>query len=349
MKKILLLALFICSILLLSCGESGQKKHKSPKISPPDEFSVVFYNCENFFDTIDNSNQNDDAYVPASKTKWNSKKYNKKVRNISRVIRAINDYNFPALVGLSEIENQNVLTDLIHSESLAGAGYQIVYHENNSPRHADVALLIDPKRIKVVSSHGILVDESENAQREILYTKVVVMNTDTLHVFVNHWKSRNGEVKKTEAKRMPFATLLRKEVDSLFSKNANANILIMGDLNDEPNNKTISDVLNAGPIVNNLQVKTLYNLFYQAFDSGQGTVFHKKWFLFDQMIVSSNLLLPKENHLHFKSGSAKIFSKKWMLNNTTQGNIPYGTFDNEKYTGGFSDHLPVTIVLKMKR
>ena len=128
MKKILLLALFICSILLLSCGESGQKKHKSPKISPPDEFSVVFYNCENFFDTIDNSNQNDDAYVPASKTKWNSKKYNKKVRNISRVIRAINDYNFPALVGLSEIENQNVLTDLIHSESLAGAGYQIVYN-----------------------------------------------------------------------------------------------------------------------------------------------------------------------------------------------------------------------------
>ncbi len=349
MKKLLILSLLISIGIVVSCKSSGQKNTKTEKPEIPNDFRVVFYNCENLFDTINNLNVNDDEWVPTSKLKWNTKKYTKKVRNISRVISIVNSEELPALVGLGEIENRNVLNDLVNSPYLKDANYQIVYHENNGRRNVDEALLIKPDRIKLLISFNIPVVDSDNYEREILYAKVLVMEKDTLNIFVNHWRSRNGDMDKTESKRLPFASKLREKVDSLFSKNANANILIMGDFNDEPDNTSISLILSAWPLTDKIYPESLYNLFYLPFKSGAGTVFHKRWLLFDQMIVSSNLLVPKEKGLHYKTGSAMVIEKKWMLYPTSAGSIPFGSFDDKTYLGGYSDHLPVIIMLKTKK
>ncbi len=76
---------------------------------------IAFYNQENLFDTIDNDNVNDAEYLPNGPVKWGTMKYNAKLQHMSYAISQIGLDNSPvvAIIGVSEIENQGVLEDLI--------------------------------------------------------------------------------------------------------------------------------------------------------------------------------------------------------------------------------------------
>jgi len=344
MKKFPFFIAVILFFQLLPGSCSGQKSDTRNSLK------IVFYNCENLFDTIDDKkNKGDNEFLPENKLGWDSERYYTKIKNISHVIYSIDSVNLPALVGLGEVENKNVLNDIVKSAYLKKADYKIVHYESSDDRGIDVALLYNPSFIKVIYSRKVNVFDEGKKLREILYAQVLAFKSDTLNVFVNHWKSRSGGTDETEFKRILYASALRKVVDSLFSKDASPKIIIMGDFNDEPNNKSVSEALKAYPPDKFIGEKTLYNLFYPAFLNNQGSHYYSgsEWSMLDQIIVSGDLLFSDKKTLHFKNGSAEIFKRNWMLYRNKKGEmLPSRTYKNSEYFGGCSDHLPVIIRLK---
>jgi len=341
MRKPLFFTVLSIYFLLLAGSCSGQKSNTQGLLK------IVFYNCENFFDIYDDPKINDNQFLPQSKNSWTSERYSTKVKNISHVIFATDSINLPDVVGLAEIENKNILDDLANCPLLKKADYKTVHYESSDDRGIDVALFYNPKKVKVLASRPIPVVSSGNKMREILYVKALTFNTDTLNIFVNHWKSRSGGVAETQPKRILYASVLKKFTDSLFTKNPAANILIMGDFNDEPGDISVLNTLGALPPAEKAEAKKLYNLCYNFYKAKQGSYYYsgdKKWNMIDQMILSGNLFAAQKNKLHYVNGSAEIFRKNWMLYKSSSGEmLPSKTFSGTTYHAGYSDHLPITI------
>jgi predicted extracellular nuclease len=335
-----------CSLLTMLCG-AVTAQTKSPT-EQPNGAIVVFYNVENLFDTIDSPATDDSEFLPGSKKQWNSARFKQKVKNISKVLESIDSVNLPAIIGLSEIENRSVLNALVSSESLKRGDYRIIHEESIDPRGIDQALIYRSSLFKEISHSLIPVfygDSSTRPTRELLYVCGVLSGKDTLHIVVNHWKSRSGGTSETEPKRISYARTVRHFTDSIFSIRPSANIVLMGDFNDNPEDSSISKVLKAGDLRNGLSPKCLYNLCLTHRERGEGSLYYDGWNLFDQIIVSTNLLTLHEKKLMAEQ-EAYFFSRPWMLYRTSKGIMaPSKTYSSDHYYGGYSDHLPVWVRL----
>jgi len=316
---------------------------QNPKIK---EFKIVFYNVENLYDTIDDPHTNDNEYLPTSKVAWTTERMYHKIHNIGKVLFSIDSINLPAVIGLTEVENKKILEDLVSRTRLRDGHYQVILEEGADPRGIDVGLLFRPEIVRYICHKAIPSSKSFNS-RFILYVKFIDSNKDTLHIFVNHWKSREGGAAETEVKRIENADVLKHSVDSLLRQNPGTNIIIMGDFNDEPGNTSIAITLGAKQPDRKPSPTSLYDLLWDPFINGAGTLFYKDWDVFDQFIVSGNLLLKKRG----KRGVilppyAFIFKKDWMLYKNKKGElIPNRSSSSKEYFGGYSDHLPVYTIL----
>lgn len=333
-------------LLFTSCFKNMNKK------TTIKDHTIVFYNVENLFDTIDAKGVNDEDFTPEGRNKWDSKRYNKKLENISWVLANINTKQLPSLVGLSEIENKQVIIDLIKVENLKGNNYKIIHEDSPDERGIDVCLIYNPDFFKYTSHKSIPVtipDEPDFKGRDILYAKGEIKG-EVFHVFVNHWKSRRGGQKATEYKRIQAAKILRKYVDDIFSEDKNANIVIVGDFNDEPTSKTIQETLFATNNIKNPKPYELFNLMYEFDLKKMGTnTYNHEWFMLDNMIVSQNLVSGK-GKFYVNPDSGKIFNNpKIVYYNSKAGfSTPDKTYGGKQYFGGYSDHLPVYFTLSEK-
>lgn len=317
-------------------------------------FTVMFYNLENLFDTIDDPKTNDKEFLPSGKKYWIGPRYLNKIKNKARVLASVDSSNFPAIIGVSEVENRSVLEDLVASESIKKANYQIVHFDSPDPRGIDVALLYRPDVFNFISYTAVPVyyDSIYKKQRtrEILYVKGVYANTDTLHLFVNHWKSRAGGIAETEPKRIRYARVLRNTIDSIFNVIPDAKIIAMGDYNDDPDNNSVMNHLGAKMPVSNPENGKLYNLMKPLKIQGKGTHFFRgEWNILDQIIVSGSLL-KSDNKIHIDKEGAKIFNPDWLTRvyRATGDRIPIPTFEGSTYFGGYSDHFAVYMKMIIK-
>lgn len=333
MKKYLVL--FGCFVSFLVFPQKGELNR----------FRVMFYNCENFFDCKDDSLTNDSEYLPGGLRGWNYERYQKKQNNIGRVISSIGGWNCPALVGLCEVENDNCLRDLTRYSGLKNLSYKSVHYESPDARGIDVALLYQADQFKVLESRAIRINylnDPKSKTRDILFVKGMVPTADTLFVFVCHFPSRLGGELESEGKRLFVANRLRLETDSIFRVNPAANIVIMGDFNDYPENKSISEVLGAKS-PNNIESGNLYNMMLPLINTGRGThKFNADWGILDQLIVSANLLIMT-NNFRVLDRQAEIYDAPFLLVDDVKflGKEPNRTYNGAKYNGGYSDHLPV--------
>ena len=314
-------------------------------------YRAMFYNVENLFDTVNDSIKNDDDFMPDGFMRWNSRRYWDKLRNITRVITAVGEMHSPSLVGLCEIENDTVLYDLTKRSPLRAQGYEYVVTNSPDERGIDVALLYQPHQFGLLESNEYEVTFSRsNARpsRNILHAVGKVLNGDTLDVFVVHPPSRYGGQKESEPQRLDVAKLLRNRVDSLLDVRLNCNVIILGDFNDYPNNKSLKSVLGASSIQSDVADDKLYNMFlHRMKEKDFGTYFYQgMWGILDQIIVSGNML-RNDSSISVKDKEAHIFKADFLLedDNNTGSKKPRRTYLGPRYLGGFSDHLPVYVDL----
>lgn len=306
---------------------------------------VMFYNVENLFDTIDDPLIRDEEYLPESELEWVSWKYYDKTNKLAQVIANVGGMELPDIVGVCEIENRGVLQNLVKAAPLEKGNYKIVHYDSPDRRGIDVGFLYRAEKFRLLYSHNLRLNldaDTNFKTRDILYVKGIAFQEDTLHLFVNHWPSRSGGQEASEPKRMAAADLLKKTTDSIFQVQPNAKILIMGDLNDTPRNKSVFDVLGASN--DTCENGRLVNLMYQA-DKDLGT--HKyrgEWAYLDQIIVSKGLM---NGNLNVSNSGATVFRGAFLLEEDTRytGDFPFRAFRGPRYIGGFSDHLPVFVDL----
>lgn len=329
--------------LLLIIGFYSCSVKQSPDIT------IAFYNVENLFDTIDDPITNDAEFLPDGKQKWDSKRYEHKLDQMSKVLSSIDTLNFPAIIGLCEVENRLVLEDLIKHPNLKDANYSIIHKDSPDFRGIDNALIYKADLYTPITNEWINVSfpfDTTYTTRDILYTMGVIYGTDTLHIFVNHWTSRWGGAEVTEPKRFYIAKLIKSYTDKILTSDPRANIIIMGDLNDNPTDKSIVEHLLAKPLDSNITNQALYNTSTAKFLAGEGSLYYRSWDLFDQIIVSGNLL-DTEHGLMLQSNDINIFKPDWVLFTDNNGvKRPNRTASGNRYYGGFSDHLAVSITLK---
>lgn len=346
MKKILLIILILFSI---SFGFKGFAQNND------EAYKIMFYNVENLFDTFNDSLKNDEEFLPDGDRYWSKYKYYDKLKNIYKVIIAVGGWNPPAIVAVGEIENRRVLNDLVYNTPLVKYEYQVVHHESPDRRGIDVGLLYRKELFKPVYDKAISInfpDEPNYKTRDILYVKGIANEIDTLHIFVNHWPSRWGGQLESEDNRITAALTLKKHVDSIISVNANSNIIITGDFNDTPINKSLKDILKAKLEFEPIENDHLYNLSYHLQET-QNIGSHKyqgEWAMLDQLIISGHLL-NQNNPLYTTLNDAHVFNKDFLLepDESFFGYKPRRTFIGYKYNGGFSDHLPIYLILNFNK
>lgn len=320
------------------------------QISEKKSMRIMCYNVENYFDCVDDSATLDEEYLPGGMRGWNYQKYEQKQANISKVITAIGGWEPPVLVGLCEVESERALRDLTAFSGLKSLKYRFVHYESPDARGVDVALLYQPSKFKVIHSKPITVvnpEFPESKTRDILYASGKMPTGDTLHVFVCHFPSRLGGELESEEKRMFVASVLRSSVDSVFRLNPNAAVVIMGDFNDYPDNKSMLEVLGALPPDTKPEAGKLYNLMYPLHKAGRGSHKHNgEWGALDQIIVSGGLLNMKQK-VFTTTADAQIFEAPFLLEEDKSflGKQPARTYVGMTYKGGFSDHLPVFVDL----
>lgn len=331
---------FLFILLLFLLSEVRAQNHEKRN------FKIMCYNVENYFDCVDDSLTNDSEYLPTGMRGWNNIKYQKKQNNIGKVISAIGGWEAPALVGLCEIESEKGLFDLTHYSGLKNLRYKYLHHESPDSRGVDVALLYQPRKFKPVHNEAIQINFPQSPKsktRDILFASGLIPTGDTLHVFVCHFPSRLGGELESEDRRMFVASVVRAKVDSIFAVNKRPFIVIMGDFNDYPNNKSMLEVLKAAPIDDTVSEQGLYNLMYKLHIDGKGSNKHQgEWGALDQMIVSGSLLKTNESIFTIQSDT-HFFDADFLLENDNSflGKQPFRTYIGMKYQEGFSDHLPI--------
>ena len=314
-------------------------------------FRIVSYNIENLFDWKDDPKTDDDAFTEQGDYQWTEKKFRRKLSHIAKALVAAGGWQTPVVIGLCEVENAFVLKELVSNTELKYAGYQFVHRDSPDLRGVDVALLYDPKRVRVVEKRFLPVPLEERPTRDILYAQGVLKETgDTLHLFVNHWPSRYGGELESEPKRIKAAQVLRSAVDSLFLRNDKANIIIMGDFNEYTSNESITRVLGAKNQWETAEPGILYNACFQ-YDGNESIGSHKfegRWGMLDQFILSGHLLSDKEG-LHTELSKVSICQEPFLLKPDRTGYAPKRAFLGCLFAYGFSDHLPICIDLVKKK
>jgi predicted extracellular nuclease len=338
-KSYILFGVFLLCCLGTEINLSAQNR---------DQLRLAFYNVENLFDTINDPLTNDDEFTPAGMRGWYFSRYLDKLDHIYKTITAIGEWDPPAVVGFCEIENRGVLYDLVAKTPFVKNGYEIIHQDSPDKRGIDVGLIYHPKFFKPIRFKAIRVDiskDSSSTTRDILYVCGKIFKTDTVHIFINHWPSRSGGQAKSEARRIVAASTLRLYVDSIFLNNPRANIVIMGDFNDEPGDASLYETLRAKEDTVPKNQSDLFNGMYSFFKKEIGTEkFQDHWHCLDQVIMSYSLLDKKNKVL---MSSPQIFRASWLVEPDEKylGDRPFRTYAGPKYLGGYSDHLPVYVDL----
>jgi predicted extracellular nuclease len=313
--------------------------------SKENQFTVAFYNLENFFDTKNDPHILDDDFTPDGIKAWDESKFRRKTKKLARTIALIGAEESgipPILIGIAEVENKKAIDTLLNTKALKEVDYDYVHFNSPDERGIDTALLYNREHFRVLESETIpLLIANNNGDRDltrdILYVRGM-LHEEEIHVFVNHWPSRRDGADETSYKRVKAAETILQKINNMPRESFNC--IIMGDFNDDPNSESIKKIMETGAFVNPMQ---------KLLSPNSGSANYKgEWSLFDQILISHSFLNYEKGTHSFKK--AKIFAPKFLKEwkGRYKGN-PFRTFVGKKYLGGYSDHFPVYMILKENR
>ena len=314
--------------------------------------TIAFYNLENLFDPYDDPLKMDEhspiMHLPESQRE---KVYLNKLSHMAEVVKLIGidhhlgNINSPALIGVCEIENKRVLTDLIQQPELKGK-YDFIHEDSPDIRGIDVALLYQPKVFEPTkhSSHTLKLFDDATGKRIYTRDQLLVsgyLDHEYIHLIINHWPSRRGGALKSNSKRRAAARLNKKLIDSIQTTNPYAKIIVMGDFNDNPTNESIKKTLKTKGQEKGIKRSNFFNPMEHFFEKGEGTLIYRdELHLFDQILFSSSFLGKDYSKLTlYKSG---IFNPQFLKASSGRYlGYPLRSFSKSGYNDGYSDHFPV--------
>lgn len=313
------------------------------------EIWVGFWNLENLFDTEDDKkNSGDDEFLPANG--WTPERYGRKLAHLAEIITELDCH----LLGFSEIENSRVLEDLIQQKGLADKGYKIAHIDSPDKRGIDLGVIYrSPVTVedaaKAVRLHPIPISPPT---RGVLEFQCQVSGNDVVFL-VNHWPSRRGGTTKSRPLRQAAAETTKQVVRAAIDRSGNkdADVIVVGDFNDDPFDPSVryhlGAIRNAHAVKNRTDKKGPYRLYNPTWtffgQPGMGTLYYNSewvWNLFDQVIVSRGLLDDKG--LQFVEGSLDIYGPDKMRDKYRRPlRFRKKGRNSEEWNEGYSDHLPI--------
>ena len=339
--------LLSCIFLLFGMA-SSLSRHAAG--NPTHEKNVLFlwWNVENLFDPANDPATDDDEFTPEGTMQWTEKRLllkQMRLRHVLSAIEAHRDYRkYPDIIAFAEVENERVFRGTL--DPIPGIRYKSIYYESSDPRGIDIALACNTKTIRYEASKAYSVPLQGKTTRKIIVAGFSA-GGHPFHVILNHWPSRSFDTQWTERKRMAAARVTRHLLDSLRLGNPAADIVVMGDFNDEPENRSLKEGLGSSDdaaMVKANGSRLLYNCWSGYTGIGSFS-FHKRWQHIDQMLLSSGML---DNKGLFAGNNAfRCFSFSPMLDDS--GNQPYATYAKRTYQGGYSDHLPLLLKAKVMK
>lgn len=294
--------------------------------------TISFYNVENLFDTIDGVN--DDAeFLPTAKSQWITKRYEEKLTHIRRVLT---EMGTPIIAGFGEIENAQVVRDIVRNQK-EFKNYGVVHYDSKDARGIDVAMIYDSCKLKLQQSgliRFVLPGDTIATSRDIVWAKYK-LKKESIFILVNHWPSRRSGVEASDPKRMKAAESAKAFIDSVLTTDKNAKIILMGDLNDHPEDKAPQ-----------LIAKSLSPMIVKESGKFGGSYNYKgEWEIIDHIFVSEGL--KNAGKVKIIPNSGKINAFPYLLEEYKGQIVPFRTYAGSKYLGGYSDHLPVSIEISV--
>ncbi len=372
-KSLLTFALILLALTTLTSFSTSNEATQQKRYAV---YGIGFYNIENFFDTIHDAGKNDYEFLPKGGYSWGKMKYEHKLHNISKVLSMLCTDKLPkvgaAVIGLAEVENVNVLNDLVSQPCLAQRGYKYVDIPSYDRRGVECAFLYNPNLFKLERHFcvqynygpsgkvddpmlGFTVDARgkvqaiDHLQGDTTYITrgFLVMegrlSGEKMFFIVNHWPSRAAG----DETRQRAGWQVRQLKDALQKSEPGAKVIIMGDMNDDPGNKSMTEQLACLSDQEDVKSATdLYNPWHNSFyKSGQGTMqYNGKWFHFDQIVVSGNLVGKDRSSLKYFQHA--IFMRDFLFQQEGRyKGSPLRTHAGGVWLDGYSDHLPTQLYL----
>lgn len=341
MLRTILAITLLTTISVFSFGQEKQYK----------ALTIGFYNLENLFDTLDTETTNDRDFLPNGSYAWNTEKYNNKLEKLAFHIPGIGAKTVkegPAVLGVCEVENRQVLEDLVKQPGLAAQNYEIIHYQSPDERGIDNGFLYQPELFTPTNHkvYHVILDE-KGGERD--YTRDVLLvsgllDGEKMHFLVNHWPSRSGGEARSAPKRIEAAKMNKHIIDSIQNQEDGAKIFTMGDFNDDPVSTSLKKTLAAKKSASSLRKNDLFNPFWAMYKKGYGTTaWRDAWSLFDQIIISESVVNTDSGYKYLRAGR---FNPDYALQ--TKGaykGYPKRTHAGGEYLNGYSDHFAVYVFL----
>ncbi len=329
----------------LSACHGGAERADIAAGRPAGTMTFAFYNVENLWDPADADGPGDDDFTPRGAMKWNEERLERKLAGIARAVRGIDGLKGPDLLGICEVENRRVLERLV-GEFLPEGMYDIAHAESPDERGIDVALLYRPgvARLRGIAMHRVDLGEGERPTRDIMEA-TFEKDGRIFTVLVNHWPSRRGGEAASEPRRRRAAQVAAFIIDSLTALDPSSDIVLMGDLNDEPTNASVTDVLDARAWDGSAgfahrMINTAAPVV--ASDTIGSYYYRNDWETIDQIMLGRGALDSAGITL-FESVE-KIFAPEYLRDARADPVVrpPHHSYiRGTLYIGGTSDHFPV--------
>ena len=289
--------------------------------------SIGFWNVENLFDLDNDPKKNDDEFSIGGRKNVNQEIYDLKIKHCAEVIFDLD----VDVLGLCEVENLRVLEEL--NRAYQGRDYDIIHYDSPDNRGIDNALLYDKNKFSIISSKPIKNQLKTGNTRDILHVLGSYGGRE-LHIFVNHWPSNYGGKEKAIPKRTATAELIIMEIKKIKKNDNFAEIILLGDFNEDPNEKNIKL----------LEDIDLFSLMKPMIGKPKvGTyVYRGKDLFYDQIIVNDKL---KDTHnLSIVNESIYILDlPKYRQQEGNYKHFPFRFWAGNRLLGGYSDHLAVRV------